>query len=42
MGDQVSFDAGGAEYSGQVNGDTISGTMKSEAGNSSWQATREK
>ena len=41
-GDQISFDAGGAEYSGQVNGDTISGTVKTGTGNGSWQATREK
>jgi len=41
-GDQINFDASGAEYNGQINSDTISGTVKSGAGNSSWQATREK
>jgi precorrin-6B methylase 2 len=40
-GDQISFSAGEVEYSGQVNGDTITGTVKSGAGNAKWQATRE-
>jgi hypothetical protein len=39
-GDQISFTAGGAVYSGQVKGDTISGTVKSGSNNSNWQATR--
>jgi hypothetical protein len=41
-GDQINFGADGAEYSGRVNGDAISGVVKSGAGNSNWQATREK
>jgi precorrin-6B methylase 2 len=41
-GDQISFDAAGTEYEGQLNGDIISGTVKSSAGKSKWQATREK
>jgi SAM-dependent methyltransferase len=36
-GDQITFSAGGAEYSGQLDGDALSGTVKR-----SWQATREK
>jgi hypothetical protein len=40
IGDQISFTAGGAVYSGQVNGDTISGTVKSGSSNSNWKATR--
>jgi hypothetical protein len=39
-GDQISFTAGEAVYSGQVNGTTISGTVKSGSSNNSWQATR--
>jgi SAM-dependent methyltransferase len=41
-GNQISFTAGGAVYSGQVNGDTISGTVKSGSNNANWQATRSK
>lgn len=41
-GTQISFDAGGSEYNGQLNGDSISGAVKSPAGNGSWQATRER
>jgi precorrin-6B methylase 2 len=38
-GDQISFTAGGAQYSGRVNGNTIEGTLKGgSAGN--WSATR--
>jgi precorrin-6B methylase 2 len=38
-GDQISFSAGNAEYTGRVNGNTIQGTVKgSSAG--SWSATR--
>jgi hypothetical protein len=40
-GDQISFSAGEIEYSGNVNGDKITGIAKSGAGNANWQATRE-
>jgi len=36
-GDKISFNAGGAEYTGTVSGNTISGTR---AGGGSWKATR--
>jgi SAM-dependent methyltransferase len=36
-GDQISFSAGGVEYSGRVNGNTIEGTLK---GGGNWTATR--
>ncbi|HEY7449076.1 MAG TPA: class I SAM-dependent methyltransferase [Vicinamibacterales bacterium] len=39
-GEQISFSAGGNEYSGRVNGDSISGAVKSASGNSDWTATR--
>jgi hypothetical protein len=39
-GDQMSFSAGGAEYAGRVNGDTIEGTVASGGSNASWNATR--
>jgi precorrin-6B methylase 2 len=42
IGDQISFTAGDIIYTGQVNGDTISGTMKSGSSNGNWQATRMK
>jgi len=38
-GDQLSFSAGGAEYTGRVNGNTIEGTVKG-ASSGSWSATR--
>ena len=41
-GGQITFGANDAEYTGQVNGDTISGTIKKAAGESKWSATREK
>ncbi len=41
-GAQVSFDAGGDEYVGSLNSDSISGTIKLLTGNVDWQATREK
>jgi hypothetical protein len=41
-GDQISFTAGEAVYSGQVNGDTISGSVKSGSSNGNWKATRVK
>jgi len=39
-GDQISFAAGAAEYSGRVSGDRIEGNVKSGARNGSWSATR--
>jgi triacylglycerol esterase/lipase EstA (alpha/beta hydrolase family) len=36
-GDQITFTAGGTEYSGRVVGNTIEGASK---GNGSWKATR--
>ena len=36
-GDQISFSAGGVEYSGRVNGNAIEGVAK---GGGSWKATR--
>jgi hypothetical protein len=38
-GDQISFTAGNAEYSGRVNGNTIEGTVKGSS-SGSWSATR--
>jgi hypothetical protein len=40
-GDQISFSAGGASYSGRVNGDRIEGTMKNGSSSGAWSATRE-
>lgn len=37
-GDHISFNADKSEYTGQVAGDTISGTFNSPAGKSSWNA----
>jgi hypothetical protein len=39
-GDQITFTAGGAEYGGRVNGNTIEGTVKTASGSSAWKATR--
>ena len=39
-GDQVTFEAGGARYTGRVNGDTIDGTMTSGANTSKFSASR--
>jgi precorrin-6B methylase 2 len=39
-GDQISFTAGGVQYTGRVSGNTIEGTMKSGGSNSNWNATR--
>jgi hypothetical protein len=39
-GDQISFTAGGREYSGRVNGNTIDGTIKAGGKSSEWRATR--
>ena len=36
-GDQISFSAGGAQYAGRVNGNTIEGSIK---GGANWSATR--
>ena len=41
-GDQITFDADKSEFTGEVAGDTISGTLNSAAGKSSWNAVREK
>ena len=38
-GDQITFTAGGAEYTGRVNGNTIEGTIKG-GGSGNWSATR--
>jgi SAM-dependent methyltransferase len=38
-GDQISFTAGGAQYTGQVNGNAIEGTLKGGS-NGKWSATR--
>ncbi len=38
-GDQISFTAGGAHYTGRVNGNTIEGSVKG-GGSGSWSATR--
>jgi precorrin-6B methylase 2 len=40
MGDQITFTAGGAEYTGRVNGNTIEGTVNAKGSKSSWTATR--
>jgi hypothetical protein len=39
-GDQITFSAGGTEFSGRVNGNAIEGTMKSNGRASEWRATR--
>ena len=39
-GDQITFAAGGAQYSGRVSANAIEGTVKSGANNSKWSATR--
>ena len=41
LGDQIHFTAGGAEYSGRVNGNSIAGSLKSGSKNAAWQATRQ-
>jgi hypothetical protein len=38
-GDQISFSAGAAQYTGRVNGNTMSGTIKGGSGGN-WTATR--
>jgi precorrin-6B methylase 2 len=39
-GDQISFTAGGAQYSGQVSGNTIEGSIKSGSTDTNWTASR--
>src|SRR3989441_4072025 len=39
-GDEISFTAGGAQYTGRVVGNTINGTVKSGGGSSNWNAMR--
>ena len=39
-GDQISFKAGNAQYSGRVTGDAIKGSVKSGGGSGEWSATR--
>jgi hypothetical protein len=39
-GDQISFTAGGAQYTGRVSGNTIEGTVKAGGADSNWNATR--
>jgi hypothetical protein len=39
-GDQISFTAGGAEFTGRVNGNTMEGTVKTGAKTTEWRATR--
>ena len=39
-GDQISFSAGGRQYTGRVSGNAIEGTVKSGGGDSKWRATR--
>lgn len=39
-GDQISFSAAGARYTGRVNGDAMEGTVKSGDTNGKWSATR--
>jgi hypothetical protein len=39
-GDQISFTAGDAVYTGRVTGDTVSGTVKFGSDSTNWQATR--
>ena len=41
-GGQIQFGADGAEYTGQVSGDTISGTINKASVESKWSAAREK
>lgn len=39
-GDQISFSAGGAQYSGRVNGEAIEGSVKSGGSSGNWRAAR--
>jgi SAM-dependent methyltransferase len=40
VGEQITFRAGGAEYSGRVAGDVMEGSVKGADGNKTWRATR--
>ena len=40
LGDQITFSAGGAQYSGRVNGNAMEGSVKSGASSGKWTATR--
>jgi SAM-dependent methyltransferase len=40
-GDQLAFTAGGAEYSGRVNGNSISGVVKTGGAQTAWTASRQ-
>ncbi|MBI2961698.1 MAG: class I SAM-dependent methyltransferase [Betaproteobacteria bacterium] len=39
-GDEISFSAGGSQYSGRVSGKAIEGTVKTSAGSAHWSARR--
>ena len=39
-GDQISFSAGGAQYTGRVSGNAVEGNVKSRGSNAKWSATR--
>jgi hypothetical protein len=39
-GDQITFTAGSAQYSGSVSGNSIKGTVKDGASSAQWSATR--
>jgi SAM-dependent methyltransferase len=41
-GDQISFTAGGTQYTGKVSGDAMEGTAKAGSSETKWQATRAK
>jgi SAM-dependent methyltransferase len=41
LGEQISFTAGGAQYTGRVNGATIDGTYKGSDGSGKWSATKQ-
>ena len=40
LGDQITFSAGGAQYTGRVSGNAMEGAVKSGASNGKWKATR--
>ena len=40
LGDQITFSAGGAEYTGRVSGNAMEGSVKSGASSGKWKATR--
>ena len=40
LGDQITFSAGGAKYSGKVNGNNMEGAYTSPGGNGTWTASR--